>query len=384
MSATVQSITFKALQLTQPVGSFYIARIGYKDLRRVSVADVRRLERERDFEKYLGIQRPLSTARAKEIRDYALTIDATFPTSIIIAVSGKCAKWDEKAGELTIKEYLDGSGEPGDEIIPFENIANILDGQHRIAGLMDLHTLEFDLSVAVFVDIDISQQAYIFSTVNLTQTKVNRSLVYDLFALSKSRSPQRTCHTIAVALDQSRESPFFQKIKRLGVATDGRFDETLTQSTFVEAFLPYISRSPMQDRDLLLTGKALKRADEDEARRLIFRNMFIDEKDVDITKIILNYFTAIETKWAKAWGRVEAGNIINRTNGFRAFARFLRPAYASIVRQIGEVPTVQQFDGIFEQVTLGDADFSTGVFLPGTSGESALLNRLLTDSKLSK
>ncbi len=172
------------------------------------------MEKERDYEKYLGIQRPLSPARVKEIKGYALTQDATFPTSIIIAVSGKCAIWDETKGELTLREYAEGSGEAGDEKIPFDKVANILDGQHRIAGLMDLQNLDFELSVAVFVDIDISEQAYIFSTVNLTQTKVHKSLVYDLFELSRSRSPQRTCHVIAVALDESKDSPFFAKIKR--------------------------------------------------------------------------------------------------------------------------------------------------------------------------
>ncbi len=52
-----------------------------------------------------------------------------------------------------------------------------------------------------------AQQANIFSTVNLSQTKVNRSLAYDLFALAASRSPQKTCHDIAVALDRGKNSP---------------------------------------------------------------------------------------------------------------------------------------------------------------------------------
>jgi DGQHR domain-containing protein len=101
----------------------------------------------------------------------------------------------------------------------------------------------------VFVDVDIEDQAYLFSTVNLAQTKVNKSLVYDLFDLARGRSPQKTTHNIAVALDQNDSSPLHQRIKRLGSATRGRVAERITQATFVESLLPYISKNPMLDRD---------------------------------------------------------------------------------------------------------------------------------------
>lgn len=48
--------------------------------------------------------------------------------------------------------------------------------------------------------------AYIFSMVNLAQTKVSKSLVYDLFEFSKSRSPRKRAHTIAVAIDRAGSS----------------------------------------------------------------------------------------------------------------------------------------------------------------------------------
>ena len=65
------------------------------------------------------------------------------------------------------------------------------------------------------------------------------SQAYDLYDLAKARSPQKVCHNIAVALDQNTKSPFYQRIKRLGVATEGRFNETLTQATFIESLMPY-------------------------------------------------------------------------------------------------------------------------------------------------
>jgi hypothetical protein len=39
--------------------------------------------------------------------------------------------------------------------------------------------------------------------------------VYDLTELAKTRSPHKTCHDVAVVLDNESSSPFYQRIKRL-------------------------------------------------------------------------------------------------------------------------------------------------------------------------
>ncbi len=119
--------------------------------------------------------------------------------------------------------------ELGTILLDYKDIAKVIDGQHRMEGLRAFVGEEFQVNVSIFIDADIADQAYIFSTVNLTQTKVNRSLAYDLFDLAKSKSPQKTCHNIAVALDENEKSPFYQRIKKTGVSTEGRFSETITQ-----------------------------------------------------------------------------------------------------------------------------------------------------------
>ena len=53
----------------------------------------------------------------------------------------------------------------------FRNIARVIDGQHRIAGLMEYNGEEFDVSVTILVDFDIAEQAHIFSTVNFVSNK---------------------------------------------------------------------------------------------------------------------------------------------------------------------------------------------------------------------
>src|SRR5206468_3410378 len=145
----------------------------------ITYFDVRRMLKERDIEMYLGIQRPLNEERIEQLEEYVKTVDACFPTAVILAVGGRCASFDEGTGELTLNNDPNPEGDA--EPIYYRSIAKVLDGQHRIAGLLKYEGEDFDVNVSIFVDIDIEDQAYVFSTVNLAQTKVNRSLAYDLF-----------------------------------------------------------------------------------------------------------------------------------------------------------------------------------------------------------
>jgi DGQHR domain-containing protein len=211
-------------------------------------------------------------------------------------------------------------------------------------------------------------QAYIFSTVNLAQTKVNKSLVYDLFDLAKARSPQKVCHNIPVALDQSEQSPFYHRIKRLGVATEGRFNETITQATFVQSLMQYISKNELRDRDLYKRRKTPSKAGAEESKVLIFRNMMIEGQDTQIADVIWNYFDSVRDKWPKAWNATGRGIMLNKTNGFRGLMRFLRHAYLYLAAP-GEVPSKQEFAKVFKRIGLSDDEFNTDNFKPGTSGE---------------
>jgi len=242
--------------------------------------------------------------------------------------------------------------------------------------LKDYSGPRFDLNVTIFVGADVPDQASIFATVNKTQTRVNRSLVYDLFALSTTRSPERTCHEITVALDSAQGSPFYRRIKRLGVATEGRFDETLSQGNVVDLLLGYISSNPAKDRDELKRGRTIPLADAESLERLIFRNLFLSEKDVDIAQIVWNFFDAVRERWSAAWSASGRGAMLNKTNGFRALMRFLRPAYLHISKP-GPVVESKKFLELLQKVKLSDDDFNIENFKPGTSGETALLHRLI-------
>src|SRR5260370_9896562 len=341
-----KSFTIAVLKVQQPIGEFFTGVLDSKRLCEITDFDVRRILREREFESYLGIQRPLNEKRVKEIQQYVQTLDACFPTAVILSVNANCAQYDSEKGVLTLGNYQDP--EDPERSIIFRRIAKVIDGQHRIEGLKNYSGPPFDVNVSIFVEIDVAEEAYIFSTVNLAQTKVNRSLAYDLFDLARSRSPQKLCHNIAVALDQDEKSPFYHRIKRLGVATEGRFNETLTQATFVEALIGYISLNPVHDRDLYIRGNTPAKAGAGESKRLILRNMMIDKRDMEIADVLRNYFDVVRSKWSSAWNSMGSGLVLSKTNGFGALMRFLRPAYLYLVGP-GEVPTREQFSKVFSR-----------------------------------
>lgn len=367
-------LEFYCLKASQPIGDIYIASVPHDSLRRITHFDVRRvLQDDRDVERYLGIQRPLVSRRVTALEQYVNFYDASFPTAIIIAVEEQFAAYDEEKKTISLSNVPRDGDLP---TIPIRNIARVLDGQHRIAGLGNFKGEAFEVPVTIFVGADIADQAHIFATVNLEQHKVNKSLAYDLFSLATSRSPQKTCHNIAVVLDQDKASPLNGRIKRLGVATEGKQFQPISQATFVESVMRYISDDPKTDRDKLLRHKKLEAARGNEVSKLPFRNLFVEERDVEIVEVLFHYFNSIKERWPKAWNNPDRGNMLNRTNGFRAFMRLYSHLCETSGTRTGVVPNwyVTEF---MTKVQLDDKDFNTERFQPGSSGESSLLKVLL-------
>lgn len=378
---TNRSFDVKYLKVTQPIGDFYIASIPAKQLVDITDFDVRRvLMEDRDVEKYLGIQRPLNKDRVKEISGYVGTVDACFPTGIIVAIPDKCIKLNEDTGTMTISNFIDSIDE--EDSVIYKRIARVLDGQHRLAGLKDYNEV-FDVNVSIFVDLDIADQANIFATVNIAQTKVNKSLTYDLYDFMKARSPQKTCHMIAITLDREDGSPLYKMIKRLGVTTPGRSRETLTQATFIKPLLKMISASPRDDRDRYLRKKTPKKIDLKQLKRHPFQHMFVEEKDFHITDILWNYFSAVQDKWPEAWASRDRGVMLNRTNGYLALMRYLLFLFDNKFK-VGTVPTKEEFSEVFSDINIKSKDFNVDRFAPGSSGEGLLFNTLKDQTKINQ
>ena len=349
----------------QPIGDMYVCVLDSAFLQKITYADVRRNESEcRNVERYVGVQRVLDPKREKEIGKYVNFVDATFPNSIIVNVSSDDANYDKKNKVLFIKDE--------------ESVASVLDGQHRIAGLKHLKGgSTFDCIVTVFIDLELEDQAIIFSTINTEQKKINKSLAADLAEFYNSRSPQRTCHNIARALRANEKSPFYNKISILGSAKKGE-GESLTQYQFVKELLKHISKNPLEDRDVLKRKdfwgnkqKLICTAAEKETYCL--RHLFVeDESDVKIAQVILNYFNAVKKRWPRSWNTVENNNILNKTTGYIALMRFFKVVYLTIDK---EIPSIDDFYSMFIKVQLEDGHFSRKNYPSGGSGENQLLKR---------
>jgi DGQHR domain-containing protein len=383
------------IQIEQPIGKFYIGNIDWQDLIMICEADIRKIEAEskksNSLDSYLGIQRKTSPTRISEIKDYVKTIDATFPTSIILHIESSEKYIDQKNIKDLEADYIDSNSEKIVEIKNIEiisenkklrirsddKVAKILDGQHRIEGIRNglqgqSNPSVFQFNVTIFVDLDIDDQAQVFSVINKTHTKVNNSLVYDLYEYARHRSPQKTAHDIVRLLNKLLDSPFFRKIKILGTA-ENKDLETIAQATFVELILKYTSKKPMSDRDeLRKNNKIPLLTDANQIKALFFRNLFIEEKDQIIMNIIWNYFQVIQEKWPTAWNGNAEGNILNKSTGVIALMRFLKHAVSSIGIFDAVIPAAK-FKEIFDRITLKDNSFNRNKYIPGSSGQSQLL-----------
>jgi DGQHR domain-containing protein len=346
-----------------------------KDIINISSSDIIHIDKdERDIETVSGLERPISRNRVKELKEYVNNIDAAFPTGVIVAVKGEYVTYKSNDKVMVIKDRPDA--------------ALIIDGQHRIEGLKGFRPVDgktFQVNVTIFVDMDPEDQAIVFSTINLKQQPVSKSINYELFEYAKSRSPQKTCHQIARRLNQAKGSPFKDKIMILGFADDKQ-KETLTQAAFIKPLERLITpeKQAMADRNAIKSGRSLPKPEASEIRtkKLVFRNWFIDKEDSMIAQTMVNYFAAVGAVWPLAWTEKTPGLILNRTTGYNALMRLLPMAMFRL--GLDTVHTIEEFAGILNKVNLSDHDFSPERFKPGSSGEGQLYKQMLANTGISE
>lgn len=373
----MEEVVLNVLKVDQPIGEFYIGAISSETLNRISVVDIRKFD-ENDPDDIAGIQRSLSKERVRKISQYVNFEYATFPTSIVIAIDERCASLTPVGGcdglyKLAIRAY---EGDENDAGVSLDQAAFIIDGQHRLAGLKSLENGKvFEVNVSIFVGADLADKAEIFSTVNLAQTKVNKSLVYDLYTYAEKQSPVKAAHEITIALNRDKTGPFYRKIKRLGTATPGLSNETLAQATVVGALLKYLPKNADKERNKGLFDLFSRREENEDWREEIFSPFYREGNTVPVFHIMTNYFTAVQQRWPSAWNDNERGLVLNRTNGYVALMRLMRDCYNATTDSPRVVGT-DEFQPFFAKVPLRDSDFNTDHFKPGSSGASALYKTL--------
>lgn len=315
--------TLTLLEINQPIGTFYIGKINSRELIKIKKVVRRRTDN--------GPQRDLEESRVKGISRYCEDPDATFPTPIVLAVNSS------DIVEMNLIENTEGLFS-----FKYDNdheFAEILDGQHRVEGISLNGGFETDLMIVIMIDLTMEEKAYVFSTINSNQKKVDKSIIYDLFEVSENRSPAKTCHAVARSLNSMESSAFYNRLKMLG-KKEGNL-QTLSQGTFVTKMLQLISKDPQGD---MIASKQGKKLEKDE--KFVLRQFFIDERDDIITKILMNYFNAVANVFDKEWESTDY--ILVKTTGFGALIKVFPAIYIEGSRR--QMLTQQFFESVFRTV----------------------------------
>lgn len=382
---------FPCITVEQPIGTFFVCAIPSSQILPLLAVERHGLSPEEK----LKVQRSLDIRRRKEIADYAWQPDATFPTSVTLSASSEYVHILEGSSELVIGVEIEDSSDHGGEgntnILEIQDgaqsrffgeipegqaIAVIIDGQHRIEGLRlagaDSEESElsgFSIPFVFMFDLSPEDMAKIFVTINSTQRKVDKSLISDLFGLSSRRSPQRTCHLIAVALNGAEKGPFSNGLKMLGRRVSGT--ELLSQGSFCKYLLRLISRKPEEDERKLYNGQSLS---EDE--RAPLRHYFLTNRDEMILRIVENYFTAISRHYSTAWYKEPDKHLLRKTVGFSALIQLLiKIAPVALEVQDASLPA---FMRVFAEMhkTLPDSEFGNGKFSSSEAEATKMSNKM--------
>lgn len=273
------------IKIDQPIGTMFLTKLPATIVSEIS-ATFNRKPYNDNVSRYEGIQRRLEPARVKSIAEFCKRDDAMFPTPIILSAPSNSFIINEEDQTITISE--DGI------------YCSIIDGQHRIEGIKDSGYIDkFELLIEFVFDTDPARDAYLFSVINGNQKPMSKSLIYDLFAVTKARTVEKLCNKIMRELNSNIKSKMIGKIKMLGYKDEFSPNGVVSQARLVDELKKLISDNTSRDNYDIEVGNELK---ELNAEKYIFREWFVyrdDEKIIDENIKFFNaWLTAIE-KYSK-------------------------------------------------------------------------------------
>lgn len=304
-------ITVTCVKVDQPIGRFYVTALPATILSKITTVD------PRDIENETGVQRLGKKSRIREISEYCSDPDATFPTAVVVSVDNDKQEFcllNAEETRLTIDDT--------------QVVGQIIDGQHRLKGLMMSGNIEnFDIPVVFMFNMTPKDNAYVFSIINSKQTKVNPSHIVDLLSLSDERSPQKTAHEVAKALNTMPKSPFYNRLRMLGYNAPGQENATLSQGTFAAQLITLISKNPDDD------ARRIKRKEDlIPDITLPLRDYFIAKQDEIILKLMFNCFNAVRTVFPDEYNDSKKF-VLWKTTGFSAIIKSFPELYRAGEKQ---------------------------------------------------
>lgn len=316
----------QCLEVKQPLGVFYIASISASVLKKLTYSRITQI----DGVEISGSQRGIEESRVNEIASFLQTNTAAMPNSIILSVNyyddDNLETDPDKAWSLVHdKEGLFIN-------IPDESLrlAAIVDGQHRISGFKKCD-VDMQLPCSIYFDLPSSLQAFIFSTINFNQKKVDKSLAYQLFGYQLDEgkkdfwSPDILAVKISRELNVRSDSPFFRKIQIIKISSvnDERIDNaeiswSISSASFISGVVSLISGNPKKDRYELAKKRVFglnTRADLSKNDKYPLREYYREGNDLAIMMVIERFFSSMQKH---LWEGQSSNSILFRTVGIAA------------------------------------------------------------------
>ena len=207
---------------------FYLTILPAGLVTRISYAARRRMDNEDG-----AVQRILNPRRIQALEEFALG-GGDYPNSVVL-------NWVNRDNPLN---YVNNQI----EIIDEEKSAQIIDGQHRIAGLEaaikkrpELGRLP--LPVTIYSNLNTQECAELFVAINTEQRPAPRSLVFDLFPLLGNANTDPAAiraYDVAVLLNEESESPYNSLIRFPGMQQSR---SGVQLSTFISAIKPMVKEN---------------------------------------------------------------------------------------------------------------------------------------------
>ncbi|MCG9684857.1 DGQHR domain-containing protein [Vibrio sp. Isolate23] len=326
---------FYAFRVRQPFADYFSCVIPSDILRQVSYS-LKAVNYKGNVE---GVQRVLSPKRLQEIANYIDSDSCAFPNSIILGANflenGRIAADDNMC-------YVEETN-LGDNIYKLKipknsKILSVIDGQHRLYAF-DNASGEMDLTCSIYLDLAMPYQAYLFSTINYTQGKVDKSLAYQLFGYEMEIKEAKYWppETLAVSLVRilNKKEPLKNRVKyrtsdekNLSIEERNKLPTwRISTAAMVEAILSLISKNPKDDRYLMNT-KLYADSSNIYGRKILeddpsypLRKFYIDNNDKAIEQVLQ---MALEAMNDIFWESTPDTHFLKKTVGIACVFKFLK------------------------------------------------------------
>lgn len=323
---------FPFILVKQKEHSFRLTSLPAGLLTRISYAAVRRKDTEEG-----AVQRILNSARIAGIKDFALKM-GDFPASIVLNwVDGSL---QEKNGTIEIPDK--------------PKVAQIIDGQHRVAGLKQAidenpHAENYEIPVAIYEGLDTANSARIFISINTEQRPAPKSLVFDLYGVSASdlMDPAAIRASDIVSFLGSGDQPYYGWIK---LPNQERQRGGVALSTAVSVIKPLVDSKGIMEQ--------------------------VGISELEMQKAIFaNYFSAIKSSYGYKWN--DRSNAFIYASGFIGAVEFFRTHMFDYCKGKGsfEISTIRDALNIEETGRILQEDVKG---LGGAEAANAIRDRLVS------